>query len=120
VKGNRKFTRVRMSERASLKHGDHVFHGVVHNASLRGLFIHTDHDVPLDGSVEVSVKRDADRSAYFDARVVRKEQDGFGLVIRRMDISSFSYLRSLVAEQCHNPEVLTHETKMMVGHILSA
>jgi hypothetical protein len=109
-----------MSEKASLKCGDHVFCGVVENASLRGMFIRTEHDIPLNIPVEVSVRHASHARADFDACVVRKQHNGLGVMIRRMNINSFVYLRDLVAEQCQNPEVLMHETKTMVGYIISS
>lgn len=117
---NRKFTRVGMQTQASLRLGDHVYSAVVANASLRGLFVLTEYDVPMDIPVEVSVRTARGVPACFDTRVVRREHDGVGLMIRRMNVSSFAYLRDLVAEKCQNPELMLRETKLMAGHILSA
>jgi hypothetical protein len=108
-----------MSARASLRYGDHAFSCVVENASLRGLFVKTDHEIPLNIPVEVSVKHAPDATAHFDACVVRKEHKGVGLMIRRMDINSLVYLKGLVAEQCTNQDAVMHETKMMVGYMIS-
>lgn len=117
---NRKFTRVGLFKHASLSYGGQVFSGVVRNASLRGLFFNTEHDIPLDVPVEISVKRLSQSAAHFDARVIRKERDGIALLINRMDIGTLVYMRDQLAEKCGNVEAISHETKMMIGHMLSS
>ncbi len=116
---NRVFTRVNLSEWATVSYENQVFGGLVENISLRGLFVQTNQTLPLNMPVEVNVHHSIDKSLNLSATAVRQCKNGLGMRINRMDIHSLVYLRGLVEEQCQNPEQVMHETKKMVSYMLS-
>lgn len=115
---NRAFTRVGLSEWATVSYEKQVFGGLVENISLRGLFVQTNQELPLNVPVEVCVHHSIDKSLCLSATAVRQEKTGLGLQINKMDLHSLVYLRSLVEEHCKDPEIVMQETKKMVGCML--
>lgn len=113
----RNFTRVDFFECASVKHEDNVFFGDIKNMSLQGLFIKTDEDIPLKTPVEITVYHSPNSSFNFNADVVRCEDTGIGIQIKKMDVHSFVYLRDAVATQCNDLDLLMRETYKMAGCI---
>lgn len=116
---NRVFTRVGLSEWATVTYNNQVFGGLVENISLRGLFVQTNQELPLNIPVEVSIHHSIDKSLYLNATAVRQEKNGLGMKINRMDIHSLVYLRGLIEEECKDPQLVMHETKKMVGYMLA-
>ncbi len=116
---NRVFTRVELYEWATISHENQDFGGLVENISLRGLFVQTNQELPLDVPIEVSVHHSIDKSLYLNATPVRREKTGLGMKINRMDLHSLVYLRNLIGEQCRDQDLVMHETKKMVGYMLS-
>ena len=115
----RVFTRVGLSEWATVTFANEVFGCLVENISLRGLFVQTNQKLPLNIPVEISVHHSIDKSIYLDATTVRHEKTGLGMKINRMDIHSLVYLRGLIEEECKDPQLVMHETKKMVGYMLA-
>lgn len=116
---NRAFTRVGFSEWATISYENQVFGGLVENISLRGLFVQTNQELPLNIPLEVSVHHSINKSLYLSAVAVRHGKTGLGMRINRMDIHSLVYLRNILEKQCQDPQLVTHETKKMVGYMLA-
>ena len=110
----RHFTRVDYSVGASVSYGNEVFFCNTDNLSLRGMFLKTDHEIPLDIPVHVTVYRDSQSSLRVNARVVRKEGYGFGLRINYLDVNSFVQLRKIVTDYSKDPGSITQETFKML------
>lgn len=107
------FTRVDFSECASVKHDDQVFFCDTQNVSLQGLFIKTCQELPLNTAVEITIYRSPDSSFRLNAKVVRCDQMGLGMQIKRIDAHSFVHLRDVVAMQCNDQDLIMRETYMM-------
>lgn len=117
---NRVFTRVQLSEWATISYDNQDFGGLVENISLRGLFVQTSQEIPLNVPLEVSVHHSIDKSLCLSATPVRQEKTGLGLRIDKMDLHSLVYLRNLIESQCGDQDLVMHETKKMVGFMLTA
>lgn len=113
----RVFTRVDLSEWASVKYEEQIFFGDVGNVSLQGLFIKTEHEIPLNIPVEVTVYHTPATSIHLSANVVRREGNGVGMQIKDLDVNSFVHLRNAVAQKCNDHELLLRETYKMAGCI---
>lgn len=115
----RNFTRVDLSELASVKHENCLHWGLIENISLRGLFFQTSQEIPLHSQVKVSVHHSMDSSLDMKATVVRHDKGGLGMIIDRMDLQLLIFLRNLLTEKSGDHERVALETKMMVGHMLA-
>ncbi|RII25726.1 MAG: hypothetical protein CXR30_18250 [Geobacter sp.] len=117
---NRAFTRAKFSKNATITVGGQTIGGQIENISLRGLFVQTKHQIPLNSSVEVSVQYSKNSSLDLKATVVRHEAEaGLGMRINRMDIPSLIYLRNLVTVHCGDQNRVMDETKKMVSYMIS-
>lgn len=115
----RDFTRVDLSELASVKHENCLHWGLIENISLRGLFIQTSQEIPLHSQVDVSVHQSVDTSLDLKATVVRHDNGGLGMIINKMDLQLLVFLRNLIAEKSGDHEQVALETRMMVGYMLA-
>lgn len=116
----RAFTRVNLSERATIRYGEQFVGGLVENISLRGLFVQTNQQIPLDLPVEVDVHLPHESALILSATVVRHgDEAGLGMRINRIDMRSLLNLRNLVEKQCGDQDLVTVETKKMVSYMLS-
>jgi hypothetical protein len=106
----RYFTRVEFKKNASVKYGNHLFSGDIQNICLQGLFVATKQSIPLHTSLQVTVICSPDSSIHLNANVVRCEENGVGLQIKKMDVNSFVQLRNLVATQCNDHGRIMRET----------
>jgi len=106
----RNFTRVDISEFASVKHGERIFFGNVKNISLQGLYVKTHEEIPLNLPVEVTVYNFPNKSIRLLANVVRQDVYGVGIQIKEMDTDSFVKLKNVIEEKCDDLEFILHET----------
>ena len=111
----REFTRVNYLARASIQYDNTLITGHTENLCLRGLFIETINDVPLNIPVNVSVDYRSSHSFFnFNAKVVRKTANGVGLQISKLNADSFVRLRDIVVENCVEPGKVMQETFKML------
>ncbi|MEI6701938.1 MAG: PilZ domain-containing protein [Deltaproteobacteria bacterium] len=115
--GNRNFTRVNYSVGASVRYDNEMVFCNTDNLSLRGMYLKTDHQVPLNTPVNVTVYHSSHSSFKFNANVVRKEANGVGLQINNLNATSFAQLRDIVAKNSINSEKVMQETYKMLGCI---
>lgn len=95
----RKFERVDFKTEAVIRHRGVAFKGEVENLSLKGLFIRTDHQIPLDEQVDVTMffyGSSSELSFSLEANVARITNDGLGLNFRRLDVDSLVRSEQLV------------------------
>jgi len=114
---NRNFTRVNYSAGACIRYGDNLVMCNADNLSLRGMYLKTDHKVPLNTPVNVTVYHSSRSSLKFNANVVRKEANGVGLQINNLNANTFAQLRDIVATKSNNPSQVMQETFSMLGCI---
>jgi len=111
---NRHFTRVNYNVGASLSFGNEVLFCNTGNLSLRGLFLKTDHEIPLNIPVHVTVYKSNQESLRVNAQVIRKDDTGVGLKISYLDVNSFVQLRKIITECTNDPGAVTQETFKML------
>lgn len=110
VMEKRFFTRVKFVNNVTINYENQLFFGDIQNICLQGLFIKTKHSVPLQTSLQITVFCSPDFSIHLNANVVRCEESGIGLQIRKMDVNSFVQLRNVVATQCNDHGRIMRET----------
>ena len=113
----RNFIRVEYSVGASIRYDDNVIFGHVRDLSLCGIFIRTDGEIPFDKPVQVTVYHDAVSSFKLYAQAVRRETEGMGLQVSKIDVKSFDSLRNIVEHQCKNQNAIMAETFKMLDRI---
>jgi len=111
---NRQFTRVNYTVGASISYGNEVFICITDDVSLRGMYLKTGHDIPLDIPVHVTVYHSNLESLKLNARVVRKGENGVGLQINDLSVNSFAQLRNIVSENCKDRGTVLQETYKML------
>jgi hypothetical protein len=110
----RYFTRVDYSVGASIKYDNNVIMCKTDNLCLHGMFLQTDHDIPENIPVHVTVYHSSQASLKVTGRVVRREPKGVGVQINNLNISSFVQLRNIVAEQSREHGQVMQETYKML------
>ncbi|MFZ4855287.1 MAG: PilZ domain-containing protein [Desulfuromonadaceae bacterium] len=111
---NRNFTRVNCSVKASVRYGIEVVDCNTDNVSLHGMHLKTDHDIPLNIPLNVTVFHANQISLKVNAKAVRKEANGVGLQINNLNVNSFVQLRNLVTEHCSDKGAVMQETFKML------
>lgn len=114
---NRNFARVKFSECASVKHNGQMFFAYINNASLQGMFITTNQNVPLNTPLKITVYLSPNSSIHLNAEVVRCEDTGIGVQVEQMDINSFLHLRDAISLQCDDHERIMREA-LKITHII--
>jgi hypothetical protein len=110
----RDFTRVNYSVGASISYGNQVAICTTGNLSLRGVYLKTEYELPLDVSVRVNVYHSDLSSIKVSARVVRREENGVGLQITNLNVDSFVQLRDIVVEKSRDQGSILQETFKML------
>ena len=108
--GARSFTRVSYLAGATIRYGNEIVECKTDNLSLRGMYLKTERDIPLNLPVQVTVYHTGKSSLKFNASVVRKESNGIGLQIDNMQVDSFALLRDIVAQYSLHPGQIMQET----------
>ncbi len=111
---SRNFTRVNYAVGASIKYGNEVVICNTDNLSLRGMYLKTDHEIPLNVPVHVTVYHSNQPSLKVNAKVVRKEANGIGLQISKLNVNSFVQLRNIVSENVNDTGAVMRETFKML------
>lgn len=111
---NRQFTRVNYSVGASISYDNEVVICITDNLSLRGIYLKTGHEIPLDTPVHVTVYQSNMDSLKVNARVVRKGSNGVGLQINDLNVNSFVQLRDIVSEVSSDHDTVLQETYKML------
>lgn len=111
---NRNFTRVGYSVGASVRYENELIMCNTDNISLRGLYLKTDHEIPLNAPLHVTVYHSNQSSLKVDAKVVRKEANGVGVRINNLNVNSFVQLRSIVTENSQDQGAVMQETYKML------
>jgi hypothetical protein len=111
---SRHFTRVNYSVGASISYGNEVVICNTDNLSLRGMYLMTEHEIPLNIPVHVTVYNSNHSSLKVNAWVVRKEKNGVGIQINNMNVNSFVQLRNIISEFSKDQDTVLQETYKML------
>jgi hypothetical protein len=111
---SRNFTRVNYTVGASISYGEEVVICTTDNLSLRGMYLKTMHELPLNMPVNVTVYNSNLPSLKVNALVVRREENGVGLQISNLNVNSFVQLREIIRENCNDRNVVLQETFKML------
>jgi hypothetical protein len=114
---NRNFTRVNYAVGASISYNNEVVFCNTDNLSLRGMYLKTGHEIPLNTPVNVTVYNSRLSSLKVNALVVRRGENGVGLQINSLNVDSFVQLRNIVTENSNNRGVVLQETYKMLKYI---
>src|SRR6266568_2540522 len=96
----RRFSRVDFVINALVKYDDTAFRGEVENLSLRGIFIKSDRVLEIGTPAEITIgltSVEPEIVIQVDATVVRVEEGGIGFQFAKLDVDSFSHLRSIIS-----------------------
>jgi hypothetical protein len=114
---NRNYARVKFTECASVRDDSQMFFANIKNASLQGMFITTNQNVPLHTLLKITIYLPPDFSIYLNAEVVRCETTGIGVQINKMDVKSFIHLRNAITLQCDDRELIMREA-LKIAHLI--
>jgi hypothetical protein len=117
VRIERFFTRVNCSVKASIRYGDNVFECDIKTLSLQGMFLKTDHFIPLNETVHVTFYHSDQTTINVTAKVVSTEPDGVSVKIDSLSINSFTRLRDIVSKISNDYDKVIQETFSMVKSI---
>jgi PilZ domain-containing protein len=96
----RRFTRVDFVINALVKYDATAFRGEVENLSLHGIFIKTDQSMPVGTTADITIclaEMEPEILINLSARVVRVGDGGIGFKFDRIDLDSFTHLRSIIS-----------------------
>lgn len=113
----RNFTRVGYSEGASIRYDGQVVFGRVRDLSLCGMYISTEHEIPMDASVQVTVYHSPSSSFKCNAKPVRRGDFGYGFQVSQIDVRSFDALRNIIEQKCSDQTLVMGETYRMLSRI---
>jgi hypothetical protein len=111
---SRQFTRVNYAVGASITYGKELIFCNTDNLSLRGMYLKTWHEIPLNCLVNVTIYNSNRTSLKVNACVVRREEDGIGLQINNLNVDSFIQLRDIVTENSKDRGAILQETYKML------
>lgn len=110
----RDFTRVNYTVGASIRYGNEVVMCNTGNLSLRGMYLNTDQEIPLNIPVHVTLYHPNQPSFRVNAKVVRREDNGVGLQIHNLNVNSFVQLRKIVTDNSMDQRAVMQETFKML------
>ena len=114
---NRNFIRVQFPECASVKFDGQMFFANIKDASLQGLYINTTQKLPVSTPLQITVYISPSSSIHLNAEVVRSEEAGMGVQIRRMDVNSSVNLRNAISLLCNDQDQIMRETYKITDRI---
>ena len=104
---NRRFTRVIFTRCAKLFFkGEVLGKYPVRNLSQGGLFIEGDINIPVGEEFDLELYETGRHSSLilsFSAKIVRRENDGVGVLFTYMKEDSFMFLQTMVLYSCDDP-----------------
>lgn len=95
----REYPRVAFDSSISLRSGNTNFLGMLSNLSLNGMYIRTDKRIEIGNAVDLTfsdITNYGDAAIKINGNVVRNDDGGIALKLRKMDVDSFIKLRLLI------------------------
>lgn len=112
---DRNFKRIRFLSKAMIMSGGHCFEAMTENISITGLFIRTEHVIPIGKTVGIIVYLPgvSRRSTLtVNGVVARKEVNGLGVKFKALDSETFNHLKTvLTGNSSYSPPVFPLPTK---------
>ena len=108
----RRFTRVDFTINALVQYGEHSFRGEVENVSLHGILIRTDQPMPLGTRADITIclsEMEPQILIQLSAVAVRTTENGIAFQFDRIDIDSFTHLRSIISYQKGDADAVMDE-----------
>jgi len=108
----RRFSRVDFTVKALITAGTTVFRGEVDNLSLHGIFIKTDQRLPLGSAAEITIglaEVEPEIVIHVTATVARHTPDGLGFEFGKIDVDSFTHLRSIISYRKGDADIVMDE-----------
>ncbi len=108
----RRFSRVDFTVKALVAAGDTAFRGEVDNLSLHGIFIKTDQRLPLGTEVDITIglaEVEPEIVIHVQATVARHTEEGIGFEFGKIDVDSFTHLRSIISYRKGDADVVMDE-----------
>ena len=108
----RQFTRIDFGIKALVKYYDTAFRGEVENLSLHGIFIKTDHSMEVGTQAEIVIgltSIEPEIVIQISATAVRIGDGGIGFQFARIDVESFSHLRSIISYRKGDADMVMDE-----------
>jgi hypothetical protein len=102
MQDKRNFSRVDFKVSAMLQAEGVVVKGEVKDVSLRGIYVATDECIPVGSPVEITIYLSSTEPPIVinvSGSVARLVPGGIGCVFDKMDIDSFTHLRSIISYQ---------------------
>lgn len=102
MQDKRNFSRVDFKVSALLQGDGVVLKGEVKDVSLRGLYLITEETMPIGSPVEITIYLSASDPPIVinvSGVVARLVPGGIGCVFDKMDVDSFTHLRSIISYQ---------------------
>lgn len=115
----RRFSRVDFTVKALVAAGDTAFRGEVDNLSLHGMFIKTDQRLPLGAAAEITIglaEVQPEIVIHVSATVARETPEGLGFEFGKIDVDSFTHLRSIISYQKGDADAVMDEFINYVEH----
>jgi hypothetical protein len=94
-----------------------MFFANIKDASLQGLYINTNQKLPVSTPLQITVYISPSSSIHLNAEVVRSEDAGMGVQIRRMDVNSFVNLRNAISLLSNDQDQVMRETYKITDRI---
>lgn len=114
----RNVTRVKLNADVSLEGNGFNLAGETNDLSLKGMYVRTSMALPVSEPVRLTLNAYSYSGIELDARVVRSNEDGVGLEIKRMTVESFVRLRDLIMHQATDPDVVMNDVYRVVSCIV--
>jgi len=102
MQDKRNFSRVDFKVSALLQCNGTAIKGEVKDVSLRGIYVLTDEVIPVGSPVEITIylsSTDPPIVISVSGSVARLVPGGIGCVFDKMDVDSFTHLRSIISYQ---------------------
>lgn len=113
----RKFTRVLFSRKVeiSLQDNNEVKYdydfceGMIENLSLKGMFIKTEKNLPLNGTIFIKIPLSDEISIDILGRIIRKTDIGVAIFFTEIDMDSFSHLKNIIVNNLGDEDIVEQE-----------
>jgi len=108
----RSFTRVIFKAEATVSYGGNSFTTPVKNVSLKGMFLETLEDMPLNEPLEVKIVLSGNTTRLtvnLKGKATRQDDSGFAILFDGMDLDSFVHLKNVITCNATDREHILQE-----------
>ncbi len=108
----RLYTRIPFNIESIIRFNDRHIQGTVLNISLHGIFIDIPEALPDKALVGVEISMESSgshKTLLLPGQVVRSGSAGTAIMLKELDLESYTAVRDLVMDRSINPEVIMDE-----------